>query len=78
VSCLKGTLLFLLVASCVESHGASISDSAAGEAIVLRLRNAALDESLRVVRGVTERQNIEKDLLVREVHSFDYFMDQQD
>ena len=76
MSCLKGTLLFLLVASCVESHGASISDSAAGEAIVLRLRNAALDESLRVVRGVTERQNIEKDLLVREVHSFDYFMDQ--
>jgi chromosome segregation ATPase len=44
--------------------------------MILRLRNAALDESLRVVRSVTERQNVEKDLLVREVHSFDYFMEQ--
>jgi chromosome segregation ATPase len=44
--------------------------------MLLRLRNAALDESLRVVRGVTERQNMEKDLLVREVHSFDYFVEQ--
>lgn len=74
----KSSLLLLLLAavSCAESHGASVNDSAAGEEMILRLRNAALDESLRVVRGVTERQNIEKDLLVREVHSFDYFMEQ--
>ncbi|HKW09029.1 MAG TPA: hypothetical protein VJO33_01540 [Gemmatimonadaceae bacterium] len=73
---LKGTLSLLLLVSCAESHGASVSDSAAGEAMILRLRNAALDESLRVIRGVNERQNAEKDLLVREVHSFDYFMEQ--
>ena len=74
----KSSLLLLLLAAvaCAESHGASVNDSAAGEEMILRLRNAALDESLRVVRGVTERQNIEKDLLVREVHSFDYFMEQ--
>jgi len=72
-----GVALFvLLLAGCAESHGASVSDSAAGEAMLLRIRNAALDESLRVVRTMTERQNIEKDLLVREVHSFDYFMEQ--
>jgi hypothetical protein len=69
-------LLLLAAVSCAESHGASVNDSAAGEEMILRLRNAALDESLRVVRGVTERQSIEKDLLVREVHSFDYFMEQ--
>jgi chromosome segregation ATPase len=44
--------------------------------MILRLKNAALDESLRVVRSLTERQSMEKDLLVREVHSFDYFMEQ--
>jgi hypothetical protein len=69
-------ILLLAASACAESHGASVSDSAAGEAMILRLKNAALDESLRVVRSVTERQNIEKDLLVREVHSFDYFMEQ--
>lgn len=68
--------MVVVAAACAESHGASVSDSAAGEALILRLRNAALGESLRVVRNVTERQNIEKDLLVREVHSFDYFMEQ--
>jgi septal ring factor EnvC (AmiA/AmiB activator) len=75
---MRATTILLLAAlvACTESHGASVSDSAAGEAFVLRMRNAALDESLRVVRSVTERQNIEKDLLVREVHSFDYFMEQ--
>jgi len=73
---LQVLLLFLVLASCAESHGASVSDSAAGEALTLRLRNAALGESLRVVRGVTERQNVEKDLLVREIHGFDYFMEQ--
>jgi len=72
----RSVLWLVLVASCAESHGASVNDSAAGEAMLLRIRNAALDESLRVVRGMTERQNIEKDLLVREVHSFDYFMEQ--
>jgi hypothetical protein len=73
--------LYLFVAlfvvdACAESEGASVRDSAASEAMLLRIRNAALDESLRVVRSVTERQNIEKDLLVREVHSSDYFMEQ--
>lgn len=74
----RARFIILLVAAtaCAESHGASVSDSAAGEAMILRLKNAALDESLRVVRSVTERQNVEKDLLVREVHSFDYFMEQ--
>ena len=76
MSRLKPAVLVFVLVSCAESHGASVSDSAAGEALILRLRNAALDESLRVVRGLTERQNIEKDLLVREVHSFDYFMEQ--
>ena len=76
MSRLRTALLLVVLVSCAESHGASMSDSAAGEALILRLRNAALDESLRVVRGLTERQNIEKDLLVREVHSFDYFMEQ--
>ena len=66
----------IVAAACAESHGASVSDSVAGETMLLRIRNAALDESLRVVRSMTERQNIEKDLLVREVHSFDYFMQQ--
>jgi len=65
-----------VAAACAESHGASVSDSVAGETMLLRIRNAALDESLRVVRSVTERQSVEKDLLVREVHSFDYFMEQ--
>lgn len=69
-------LLLIAASACAESHGASVSDSAAGEAMILRLKNAALDESLRVVRSVTERQSVEKDLLVREVHSFDYFMEQ--
>jgi hypothetical protein len=73
---LKGLVLLLVLGSCAESHGASISDSAAGDAMILRLRNAALDESLRVIRGVTERQTMEKDLLVREIHGFDYFMEQ--
>ena len=72
----EAVVLLALAAACAESHGASVNDSAAGEALILRLRNAALDESLRVVRTMTERQNIEKDLLVREVHSFDYFMEQ--
>src|SRR5439155_13743631 len=31
---------------------------------------------LRVARDLSERQSLEKDLLVREVHSFDYFMGQ--
>ena len=69
-------ILIIAATACAESHGASVSDSAAGEAMILRLKNAALDESLRVVRSVTERQSVEKDLLVREVHSFDYFMEQ--
>src|SRR5690348_1502563 len=69
-------IVLVLATACAEGHSASMSDSAAGEAMLLRLRNAALDESLRVVRNMTERQNIEKDLLVREVHSFDYFMEQ--
>jgi len=73
---LERWLVLVAVAACAESHGASMTDSAAGEAHTLRLRNAALDESLRVVRGMSERQTIEKDLLVREVHSFDYFMEQ--
>ena len=73
---LKTFVLLLVLVACAESHGASVSDSAAGEAMILRLRNAALDESLRVIRGVTERQNVEKDLLVREIHGFDYFMEQ--
>ena len=73
---LRGILLLLVLVGCAESHGASMSDSAAGDAMILRLRNAALDESLRVIRGVTERQNVEKDLLVREIHGFDYFMEQ--
>ena len=74
----RGLLLFgcIVAAACAESHGASVSDSVAGETMLLRIRNAALDESLRVVRNMTERQSIEKDLLVREVHSFDYFMEQ--
>lgn len=66
----------IVSAACAESHGASVSDSVAGETMLLRIQNAALDESLRVVRNMTERQSIEKDLLVREVHSFDYFMQQ--
>ena len=73
---LRRALLLLAIFSCAESHGASVSDSAAGETAILRLRNAALDESLRVVRSMAERQNVEKDLLVREVHSSDYFMEQ--
>ena len=69
-------IVLVLASACAEGHSASMSDSAAGETMLLRLRNAALDESLRVVRSMTERQNVEKDLLVREVHSFDYFMEQ--
>lgn len=76
MSGLKTFVLLLALVACAESHGASVSDSAAGEAMILRLRNAALDESLRVIRGVTERQSVEKDLLVREIHGFDYFMEQ--
>ena len=66
----------IVVAACAESRGASVSDSAAGEAFVLRQRAAALDESLRVVQKASERESIEKDLLVREVHSYDAFMEQ--
>jgi hypothetical protein len=66
----------IAIAACAESRGASVSDSAAGEAILLRQRNAALDESLRVVQKASERESIEKDLLVREVHSYDSFMEQ--
>jgi hypothetical protein len=66
----------LAIAACAESHGASLSDSAAGETIVLRQRAAALDESLRVAQKASERESIEKDLLVREVHSYDSFMEQ--
>lgn len=76
---MKRALLMLgciVSVACAESHGASVSDSVAGETMLLRIRNAALDESLRVVRNQTERQSVEKDLLVREVHSFDYFMEQ--
>ena len=66
----------LAVAGCAESRGASVSDSATGEALLLRERNAALDESLHVVQKASERESIEKDLLVREVHSYDSFMEQ--
>ena len=55
MSRLKPAVLVFVLVSCAESHGASVSDSAAGEALILRLRNAALDESLRVVvahRGI--------------------------
>jgi hypothetical protein len=68
--------LMVFVAACAESHGAGVTDSTAGEAFALRQRNAVLDESLRVVRGLSQRQSIEKDLLVREVHSSDSFMEQ--
>ena len=68
-----GTLV--LLAGCIESQ-ASLPDSAKTEALALRRRTEALGESLRVARGLSERQTIEKDLLVREVHSFDYFMQQ--
>ena len=68
-------VILLGLGACVESR-ASLPDSAATEAIVLRRRAEALSESLRVARGLSERQTIEKDLLVREVHGFDYFMQQ--
>src|SRR5919197_5557600 len=64
------------LAACVESSGASIADSATSEALSLRRRNAELSESLHVAQGLAQRQNIEKELLVREVHSADYFMQQ--
>lgn len=66
----------VFIAGCAESRGASVSDSAAGEAILLRQRAAALDESLRVAQKSSERESVEKDLLVREVHSYDSFMEQ--
>jgi hypothetical protein len=66
----------IAIAACAESRGASVSDSAAGETFVLRQRAAALDESLRVAQKASERESIEKDLLVREVHSYDAFMEQ--
>ena len=64
-----------VLAGCLESR-ASLPDSTAIEAMTLRRRSEALSESLRVVRSISERQSIEKDLLVREVHSADYFMQQ--
>lgn len=66
----------IAIAACAESRGASVSDSSAGEASLLRERAAVLDESLRVARKASERESIEKDLLVREVHSYDSFMEQ--
>ena len=65
-----------VIAACAESRGASVSDSAAGQAILAQQRVAALGESLRVVQKASERESIEKDLLVREVHSYDSFMEQ--
>lgn len=43
---------------------------------MLRQQTLALGESLRVAHDENARQRLEKDLLVREVHSFDYFMQQ--
>ena len=68
-----GVAVLLGLAGCMESQ-ARLADSVSTEAITLRHRAEALSESLRVARGVSERQSQEKDLLVREVHSFDYFM----
>ena len=62
--------------ACVKSSDASVADRTPSEAIALRQRNEVLGESLRVARDLSERQSLEKDLLVREVHSFDYFMGQ--
>lgn len=44
--------------------------------MMLRQQALALGESLRVAHDENARQRVEKDLLVREVHSFDYFMQQ--
>lgn len=65
--------VLLALAACMESQ-ARLADSVSTETISLRHRAEALSESLRVARGMSERQSQEKDLLVREVHSFDYFM----
>lgn len=66
----------VVAAACAESRGASVTDSAAGEAVALRARYAALGDSLRVAQKASEREGIEKDLLVREVQSYDSFMEQ--
>src|SRR5262249_29797936 len=54
----------------------SVVDSAAIEAAALRQRNAELSESLRFARRLSERESLEKVLLVREVHGYDTFMEQ--
>jgi hypothetical protein len=77
---MKYTLMWLataaLSAACAESRGASVSDSAAGQAILVQQRVAALGESLRVAQKASARESVEKDLLIREVHSYDSFMEQ--
>ena len=73
---LWSVVALLAAAACVKSSDASVADTTPSETVALRRRNEALGESLRVVRGRSERQSLEKDLLVREVHSADYFMGQ--
>jgi hypothetical protein len=56
--------------------GSSRTDASSTERLRLKQQALVLGESLRVARDENARQHLEKDLLVREVHSFDYFMQQ--
>lgn len=63
-------LALVVVVGCRGGH----AEQSSGEVGVLRERSVVLADSLRAAEALTRRQNVEKDLLVREVHSFDEFM----
>ena len=63
-------LTLLLLAGC----GGGRTEQSPGEVGLLRELSVVLSDSLRAAEALTRRQSVEKDLLVREVHSFDEFM----
>lgn len=66
--------LLAVVATAGTCGGTRVNEQSAGDVGELRQRSLLLADSLRSARALTERQSAEKDLLVREVHSFDEFM----
>jgi hypothetical protein len=67
--------LMLLAAGCGSGNGSQSNMRAAGTS-AFGQQYADLNDSLRAARADRERQSLEKDLLVREVHSFDFFVTQ--
>ena len=67
--------LLLLTAGCGTGSSSQSNVRSAGST-AFGQQYADLNDSLRVAREDRERQSLEKDLLVREVHSFDFFVTQ--